>query len=256
MDHVRVNLKREQLLEDRYSQIDRENRILLGKLSDIVKQPNSPPTSARTPGPTSLNSDARKRELLRITKDNQAILKRIQQAQPVYNHVELEGDWRRNLNYRRNCAEFPPALRSARGGKKPSELVPLASASGAIEDRRPASARSSSDRPRRREDTAEAPAESVAHVLKEGRTLGETYYLIEMATDGRALGVTAYDGETGTTLELVVEERVHRRLFRETSGDYGPLADRLAVRDGRLTLLEGPSEDEMDADAMIAHKGR
>merc|ERR1719195_2438130 len=77
-----MNWKKEQMLEERYTEIDRENRILLKKMSNIAKQ--TPPNSARVPGPHSLNRDARKRELLRITSDNQAILKRIQQAQPVY----------------------------------------------------------------------------------------------------------------------------------------------------------------------------
>merc|ERR1740123_622605 len=66
-----MNLKKEQMLEERYTEIDRENRILLKKMSDIAKQ--TPPNSARVPGgPHSLNRDARKRELLRITSDNQA----------------------------------------------------------------------------------------------------------------------------------------------------------------------------------------
>ena len=79
-DHIRNNLKREQMLEERYSEIDRENRILLQKMSDIMRQPTfSMMKEAR--GPNSLNKDYRKKELIRITQENQAILKRIQQAQ-------------------------------------------------------------------------------------------------------------------------------------------------------------------------------
>merc|ERR1719199_581770 len=37
LDHIRNNLKREQLLEERYYEIDRENRILLQKMSDIMR---------------------------------------------------------------------------------------------------------------------------------------------------------------------------------------------------------------------------
>lgn len=38
--------------------------------------------SGGSPGPNSLNKDARKKELMRITRENQSILKRIQQAGP------------------------------------------------------------------------------------------------------------------------------------------------------------------------------
>jgi len=37
-----------------------------------------------------------------------------------------------------------------------------------------------------------------------GKKIGESYYLVEMATDGRTLTITAYDGDTQKTLELLV----------------------------------------------------
>jgi len=263
MEHIRNNLKREQMLEERYSEIDRENRILLKKMSEIMKQANSPPASARQSVPQSLNRDARKKELLRITKDNQSILRRIQQAQPVYNHVEWEGTNRRNLAYLKNCAEFPLVLRSARG--RTSELMPL-SGDLSTEEQRPVSARSSSMGANRHEDPLDHRPGNAEYVLKEGRTIGDTYYLLEMATDGRTLSVTAYDGKTNTTLELLVKERVHRRLYRETNGDYAAVAQRLAVEGGRLVLAEGgsptsrpqgrTSPEELDAEAMVVYASK
>eukprot|EP00913_Durusdinium_trenchii_P004765 g4425.t1 len=47
LDHVRNNLKREQLLEERYHAIDRDNRILLQKMSDIMKTPSVKSGAAR-----------------------------------------------------------------------------------------------------------------------------------------------------------------------------------------------------------------
>mmetsp|Transcript_20070 Transcript_20070/g.40729 ORF Transcript_20070/g.40729 Transcript_20070/m.40729 type:complete len:357 (-) Transcript_20070:183-1253(-) len=263
MDHVRNNLKREQMLEERYSEIDRENRILLHKMCGIMKQPVNPPTPARPPGPQSLNRDARKKELLRITRDNQTILRRIQQAQPVYNHVEFEGTHRRNLGYLKNCAEFPLALRSARGPR--SELVLLA---GATQEQRPQSARSSRA-PAGVEDNPDPRDAEIAYVLKEGIMMGGTYYLVEMATDGRTLSITAFDGETNTTLELVLKETPFRRVYRETKGDYSMIAQRLAVEGNKLVLVEGGAPpasahlpqaegrhtpDEMDAEAMVVYR--
>ncbi|CAE7187118.1 Cfap97d1 [Symbiodinium pilosum] len=100
LDHVRNNLKREQLLEERYHAIDRDNRILLQKMSDIMKTPSAKSgLGGVQSSPTSLTRDARKAELSRITQENLAILKRIQQAQPVYSHVEWDDSYRRSQTY-------------------------------------------------------------------------------------------------------------------------------------------------------------
>uniref|UniRef100_A0A7S2CAL9 Uncharacterized protein n=1 Tax=Alexandrium andersonii TaxID=327968 RepID=A0A7S2CAL9_9DINO len=248
-------------------------------MSDIMKQPVPPPAPPRHPGPNSLNRDARKKELLRITKDNQTILRRIQQAQPEYNHIEWKESHRRNTGYLKNCAEYPLALRSARG--RPSELVPLR---GAAEEQRPQSAREhrpqsgrSSGRPAGGGDSMDAPAAGeLAYVLKEGKLINGSYYLIEMATDGQTLNITAYDGETRTNLELVLKEPEFRRLYREARGDYSTIAQQLAVEGGRLVLVEAgappasapaaaapPSAaercstpDEMDVEAMVVYKAK
>lgn len=258
MEHVRNNLKKEQQLEERYSEIDRENRILLKKMTEIMRQ-QAPETARekRQPGPQSLNRDARKKELLRITKENQSILKRIQQAQPVYNHIEWEGNNRKNLVYLKNSAEYPLVLRSARGPGKSSELVAL----------------DPSRSPREGQGAAGMDDDGKRYVLKEGIRIGDTYYLVEMCTDGRALQVSAYDGDTQTLLELVVEEKVHRRVYRETNGDYAALAQRLRIDGRRLVLDEGDTSttrssprrtaeaagvrdtpEELDAEAMTVYK--
>jgi len=112
LDHIRNNLKREQMLEERYSEIDRENRILLQKMADIMRNPSfSAPRPQVAKGPVSLNKDHRRAELIRITHENQAILKRIQKAQPVYNHVEWEKAHKKNSGYMKNACEYPIVLK-------------------------------------------------------------------------------------------------------------------------------------------------
>lgn len=135
--HIRTNLKKEQMLEERYSAIDRENRILLNKMCEIMKPPPKPPADKRPEGPPSLNHHARKKELLRITQENQHILRRIQQAQPVYNHVEWEAANRQKVAYLKNRCEFPLILRtprSARTHDATSELVAMDSARSAPDE--------------------------------------------------------------------------------------------------------------------------
>jgi E3 ubiquitin-protein ligase TRIP12 len=72
------NGKKEALMEQRYTEIERENRILLEKMSNIM-QSNKPslykPPSAISK--KSLNREKRRRELVKITIENQAFLKRL-----------------------------------------------------------------------------------------------------------------------------------------------------------------------------------
>merc|ERR1719199_1890482 len=96
-------------------------------------------------GPPSLNRDLRKMELNRITQENQAILKRIQKAQPIYNHVEWEDSYRKNEAYLKNVCEYPPTP-STRGSMRSTGGLAMRPMSkpglGEGEDFRASSARS------------------------------------------------------------------------------------------------------------------
>jgi len=234
MDHLRNNLKREQLLEERYHEIDRENRILLQKMSDIMRTPPASSSTRAASGPPSLNRDSRKVELMRITSQNQGILKRIQRAQPVYNHVAWEDSYRRSQEYLKNSSEYPLVLK--RKASRGSGLLPLSGADGEFSQGGSATAPASGG-----QETADGDAK---YVLKEGRLIGQQYYLVEMATDGRTLTISAYDGDNNKSLELMVNEKNHRRLFRETNGDYNALAERLHIDNGSLKL-------DMGSDAVL-----
>lgn len=231
-DHVRNNLKGEQLLEERYREIDRENRILLQKMSDVMKQQSYSTPRARS-GPPSLNRDARKTELTRITQENFAILKRIQQAQPVYNHIAWEDEYRKSFGYLKNTAEYPVVLkRKASNASNTGYPMSVQSRQDPSKSEAGGLVRDASD---------PGAGEELRYVFKEGKRIGEGYYLVEMATDGWTLAISAYEGESQQNLELVVNERNHRKLYRECKGDYGLLADRLVVEDGQLFVDAGVS---------------
>jgi E3 ubiquitin-protein ligase TRIP12 len=233
LQHLRNNLKREQLLEDRYMEIDRENRILLQKMSDVMRKPAFE-YRTKVKGPASMTKDARKHDLIRITQENQALLKRIQATAPVYNRLQWEESHRRNELYLRNACEYPVVLRQnsapTLGRSRPGfsnieepkdKLDELLEA----EDRREAKG-----------EKEEVGEEDLTSVLKEGKKIGDSYYLVEMATDGRTLTISAYDGDTQQTLELLINEKNHRKLHKECEGDYSKLSTRLAVDGDRLLL--------------------
>lgn len=54
----------------------------------------------------SLNRAQRKKEMLRITEDNLKLVKRIQNRQPVYNHLNWEEDRRKTEQYLKHMGEY------------------------------------------------------------------------------------------------------------------------------------------------------
>lgn len=51
-------------------------------------------------------SQSRRLELQRITQENQRLLRRIQETEPCYNHLEWEEDAKRREQYIRNMSEY------------------------------------------------------------------------------------------------------------------------------------------------------
>lgn len=234
LDHLRNNLKREQQLEERYHEIDRDNRILLQKMSDVMKKPSVKSGGAgHAGGPTSLTRDARKQELSRITKENHSILRRIQQASPVYSVVDWEDSFRRSYTYLKNTCEYPPAIGRKGLSKSTSSLTPMG------RDSRMSGSPTSGIAPG--EAGYSNPADDLRYVLKEGQQMNGIYYLVEMATDGRSLAVTAYDSQTEKTLSLLVNEKNHRKLYRDHYGDYNAIATKLRT-DGEILYIDHEGE--------------
>jgi hypothetical protein len=71
----------------RYNEIDRENKMLLNKMTKIMEKTNGLFGNIEK---RSLNKENRKKELLRITMENQAILRRLQEKQSNYNVIKWE----------------------------------------------------------------------------------------------------------------------------------------------------------------------
>lgn len=222
MNHFRTNLKRERLLEDRYMEIDRENQVLLKKMSEAMKKPSAYKLKEPDNKPASLNRMGRKVELTRITQENQRMLKAIQNTKPVYDTKKWEDNYKKSEVLLKNCCSYPIITRLPKVASSPSILMSIepedAGATGASGS------------------FAAAAEDDRKFVLKEGMRIGEKYFLLEMATDGRSLSISAYDGDTQTSLDLVVKEKKHRQLYRELNGDYSLIAQRLHIDGDRLTI--------------------
>lgn len=104
--HLHLKLKKLQVEEERLATIERDNRILLEKMSFVMR------TRGRVDNRNdyehkSLNKTKRQRELLRVTHENQAILKRITAKEPHYNHLQWEDEWQINETYMDNISKYP-----------------------------------------------------------------------------------------------------------------------------------------------------
>lgn len=104
--HLHLKLKKLQLEEERLAVIERDNRILLEKMSSIMRA-SGKDYSRHDRERKSLNRQRRLRELLRIAKENQDILKRITSSRPMYDHVQWERDWHNNLQLMDQISAFP-----------------------------------------------------------------------------------------------------------------------------------------------------
>jgi len=122
--HVQYNAKRMQMEAERNSAIERENKILLGKMYTIMNaEPaykTAPPTSV-----TSLNMTVRKQEYDRIARENQAIMQRILQREPHFNRAALDEDWKVTQRYLRNISEYPFILGNLPPATRKKTLKPI-----------------------------------------------------------------------------------------------------------------------------------
>eukprot|EP00966_Prymnesium_polylepis_P184048 4265681-Prymnesium_polylepis.3 len=122
--HVQYNAKRMQMEAERNSAIERENKILLGKMYSIMNSEPAYKTEDR-PAVTSLNMTVRKQEYDRIARENQAIMTRILQREPHFNRHSLEEDWKVTKRYLHNISEYPFILGNLPPATRKKTLEPL-----------------------------------------------------------------------------------------------------------------------------------
>jgi len=109
--HMYLRLKKAALEEERQSKIERDNRILVKRMTEIMQR-SAIETRNTAPMPgggrvKSLNAERRHRELVKVTAENQALLRRIQQKGPTYNHLQWEQDRSKNEDYIARLARHP-----------------------------------------------------------------------------------------------------------------------------------------------------
>lgn len=104
--HLKKNLKKKQLMEERFARIERENQLLLEKMSHIMNHSSLDNKNTSLKFARSMNKQVRKHNLEKITRENQAILERIQAKEPVYSQVKWEHEREQQEQYLRNISDY------------------------------------------------------------------------------------------------------------------------------------------------------
>lgn len=102
-------------MENRFTEIERENRILLEKITGIMGQ--RPRHRKRgtslfvntkdSKDPKSLNVTFRKRQYQEIEIENAKLLKRLQEKKSEYQVDKMKKDWKRQRYVIRNISNYP-----------------------------------------------------------------------------------------------------------------------------------------------------
>ncbi|EAR95626.2 hypothetical protein TTHERM_00266360 (macronuclear) [Tetrahymena thermophila SB210] len=85
--------KKEQLQETKHTEIERENRILLEKITNIMQNKQLTMSMKRVMSPKSLNQTVRKKKLVQIAEENQFLLRRLQEKRSNYDVAQYEQQW-------------------------------------------------------------------------------------------------------------------------------------------------------------------
>lgn len=104
--HLHLKLKKLQLEEERLATIERDNRILLEKMSHTMRNKGQL-DNINTAVPKSLSKGRRERELVRIAKENMNMLARISNKRPAISREAHEKEWKENLQFMSNISSFP-----------------------------------------------------------------------------------------------------------------------------------------------------
>mmetsp|Transcript_9676 Transcript_9676/g.25854 ORF Transcript_9676/g.25854 Transcript_9676/m.25854 type:complete len:317 (-) Transcript_9676:55-1005(-) len=250
MPHLKRNRKKDEILGQLWDSREKTDRAMLLRMEEFGKNGEfAPPRSNSLPQLNREKSDpykfpggpARRRELTRITNDNGKMAYRLMNMRPMYKRKEWEADYARSTEVLKRVCEYPPPLVALSSRRRPGE--PRSSL-----DRLPGDAQDP-DAVASRSNMGQLEEEEFECVLHENVPLHGVPCEVYMATDGKALAISAYDQVHQRTFEMLVPEVDHGRLYDEIRGDYGYLALRLYIDGDRLLVsplepLEGDEPED------------
>uniref|UniRef100_A0AAY4E7K6 Uncharacterized protein n=1 Tax=Denticeps clupeoides TaxID=299321 RepID=A0AAY4E7K6_9TELE len=132
--HVQLKLKKLQLEDEKLAIVERDNQLLASKLADIVRSKGM--VDHRNDYPErSLNAERRREELLKVTRENQAILHRLTGRQSDYRRPLWEESWEKVERRRDDIAKYPRGV-SNKQARKLSQRADISGVTSQLAARR------------------------------------------------------------------------------------------------------------------------
>lgn len=244
----------------KYTEIERENRILLEKMSNIMQDPKPKLYNPRRFEVASLNRNKRKRELVKITIENQAILKRLQEKQPTYSVTKWNEEFRKNEQFKQNLLEYPQQVATSLNITRNEEdggyeVLPRIggtsqgprSSTGSyhMRNQRTGGALSAQNIGQQRQPIvrqAEHLDENRIVLYKRSKQLGQGYFIVEISSNNAHLFISAHDVESPESFLIELPEKRAQEILKEFNKDYEKMANSLQVMNKRLVLLNPVSD--------------
>lgn len=235
---------------DRFTEIEKSNRLLLERITDIQSNKRKPESAPRSnPYRKSLNISFRKREISKITSENYALLKRLQEKKSYYDASQLKKEYRRTKKLLCNISEYPYCIGSS--GRSPKRLV------------RPPAERTSLPHVNLRKNkriancnflllhiacTRGSSIEAVTQprreaICKKRRVLGSEGYDVEVELVRGKIVITARSARS--VISVSIPEEKSREIEQAFRGDWELLVSKLFIVDNKLTIV-APAREEID----------
>ncbi len=208
---------------------------------------------------------------MKITVENQAFLKRLQDKTATYSVEKWDSDFRETEKRMKSLCEYPFVLQTnpqmmlksrleddSTRFQTASELPGVDSAllsrgklprvSTAVGQRGPvtrsynslippASGGGTAETRKVLIKQAEALDENRIVLYKKGRQMGDGYYIIEISSNNSCLFIAAYDVESPESLLIELSEKKAEDIMKEFNNDYEQMATCLQIMNRRLVLL-------------------
>jgi len=227
--HLFNKKKKEMAAEERYSRIERENRMLLQKMSYIMT--HNTIDNKQKLRPRSLNNTGRKLEMERIMRENQLLLKRIQTKKPFMSRKNWERHAKNHKERLRNrrpadpkkvFAKTKPKRKGSAKGRT-GKLNPL-DHGGFKNKTKKQSAKKTAEKKSR-----EKAAENV--IYKEGRFIDEQYVIVTVIENlkERIFSFRTYALETSHQNRVDVPSMTIRNCVEDDSLMRAEKHDELAM---------------------------